>query len=124
MCGAHTVTHMHMHTNAPLGWQVEEPPTKRPLAVKAHPPWRKAAEPSSLAAVDIYTWGKRAIQNDVPEQELDKIFQCDVVLDLTHIWVPNAAKGPLRHCSGFNATICLRLLMMPDFRGVISSLAG
>lgn len=114
MCGAHA--HVLMHTNAPLGWQVEEPPTKQPRIVeKARPPWRRTAEPSSSAVVDIYTWGKRLVPT-LHEQEMDKICKCHVELDLTHIWDPGAAQGPLRHCSGFNATICLRLLLMPEFR--------
>lgn len=94
--------------------EADEPPAKRPVLLKARPPWR---QPVLRGTVDIYTWGKRALEkHPLAESDLDKILRCDVSLDMCHIWDPGAAEGPLRHCSGFNGTICLRLLLMPEFR--------
>jgi hypothetical protein len=113
-CGACAC--VFMHTNTPVCWQVEEPPAKRPMQEKVVPPWRRTVEPvGNSTTVDIYTWGKRVLKK-LSQHELDEILLCHVELDLSHIWDPGAAEGPLRHCSGFNATICLRLLLMPEFR--------
>ena len=49
---------------------------------------------------------------------MDCILGQDISIDLTAIWDPHGVEQ-LRHCTGYNGTLQLRLLMMQDFRDIV-----
>ena len=51
---------------------------------------------------------------------MDCILGQDITIDLRAIWDPQGAQQ-LKHCTGRNGTIQLRLLMMQEFRDIIFS---
>ena len=84
-----------------------------------HQQQRSTMRRRSTLEVRITTWGHKKTQQ-LPEGGLDCILGQDITIDLRAIWDPQGAQQ-LKHCTGRNGTIQLRLLMMQEFRDIIFS---
>jgi hypothetical protein len=106
--------------------QPQQEPHQPEVAAKnrPRPPWRVQHEQPQqeqqqelTTVIHLTTWGRKKMGH-LPEWALNVVLSQDVSIDLTAIWDPQAVEH-LRHCTGYNGTLQLRLLMMQDFRDII-----